>query len=108
VAKIIQECYQRAERILTEHMDQLHLLAKTLLERETVDGEELRMLLAGEPLPPPRAATTTNGRVDEPEKAAEASPTEAPALPRPQMRPGTATANQGDAPPQAPPRPASS
>jgi len=108
VAKIIQECYQRAERILTEHMDQLHLLAKTLLERETVDGEELRMLLAGEPLPPPRAATATNGRVDEPEKAAEASPTEAPALPRPQMRPGTATANQGDAPPQAPPRPASS
>ena len=52
VARIIRECCTRAERIILEHMDQLHLLAKTLLERETVDGEELRKLLAGETLPP--------------------------------------------------------
>src|SRR5262249_42180956 len=48
VARIIDDCYRRAERILTEHLDQLHLLAKTLLDRETVDGDELRKLLSGE------------------------------------------------------------
>ncbi|HZL84737.1 MAG TPA: ATP-dependent zinc metalloprotease FtsH [Candidatus Krumholzibacteria bacterium] len=52
VSSIIQQCYQRAERILVEHMDQLHLLAKTLLERETLDGDEMRKLLIGEELPP--------------------------------------------------------
>ncbi len=57
VAAIIQQCYQRAERILVEHMDQLHLLAKTLLERETVDGDELRKLLTGEELPPMNGAS---------------------------------------------------
>ncbi len=52
VSTIIQQCYQRAERILLEHMDQLHLLAKSLLERETIDGDEMRKLLAGQELPP--------------------------------------------------------
>ncbi|MFQ5600219.1 MAG: hypothetical protein ACE5G2_06655, partial [Candidatus Krumholzibacteriia bacterium] len=52
VSRIIKECYDRAEQILLEHMDQLHLVAKTLLERETLDGDELRRLLTGEELSP--------------------------------------------------------
>jgi len=54
VSKIINECYDRAERILVEHTDQLHLLARTLLERETLDGDELKLLLSGRELPPMR------------------------------------------------------
>ena len=60
VTAIIQQCYQRAERILVEHMDQLHLVAKTLLERETLDGDELHKLLSGEELPPMNG-TSGNG-----------------------------------------------
>jgi cell division protease FtsH len=52
VSSTINQCYQRAEKILLAHMDQLHLLARTLLERETVDGDELHKLLSGEELPP--------------------------------------------------------
>ena len=52
VARIINDCFDRAERIIVEHMDQLHLLARTLLERETLDGDELRLLLSGKELPP--------------------------------------------------------
>jgi cell division protease FtsH len=61
VMRVVKECYQRAEKILLEHMDNLHLLAKTLLERETLDGDELRRLLAGEKLPPLSAAGGNGG-----------------------------------------------
>jgi cell division protease FtsH len=107
VHRIINECYQRAEKILTEHMDQLHLLAKTLLERESLDGDELRKLLAGEELPPvklyepAKPATQANG--SEAPVAAE----DAGAVPRPApgTTPGTAVASHND-PPQQTPRPA--
>jgi cell division protease FtsH len=37
---------------LKEHADGLHKLAKALLERETMTGEELHLLLTGQKLPP--------------------------------------------------------
>jgi len=40
VRKIIDESYQRCSSILTEHMEQLHNVAKALIEREKLDGEE--------------------------------------------------------------------
>ncbi len=45
VAVIIKEAYQRAYGILSEHKERLELLAKTLLEKETLEGEELKRLL---------------------------------------------------------------
>jgi cell division protease FtsH len=74
VSRIIQNCYQRAEKILVEHMEQLHLLAKTLLERETLDGEELRKLFNGEELPP-LAPAKTNGAGPRPETRPTAAET---------------------------------
>jgi cell division protease FtsH len=110
VARIIKHCYERAEAILTEHTDQLHLLAKTLLERETVDGDELRKLLTGEELPPPRVLNMPpiGDRPETGATAETATPADvaAPAVPAPE-RPNTAAASQSDAPQQAP-RPASS
>ena len=35
----IRTCYERARAILTEHADQMHLVAKTLLEKETLDKD---------------------------------------------------------------------
>ncbi len=45
VAKIIQESYQRAKSVLEKHRKRLDELARTLLEKETLEGEELERLL---------------------------------------------------------------
>jgi cell division protease FtsH len=42
---ITRACYERAREILTEHAEQVHLIAKTLLEKETLDKDEIIMLL---------------------------------------------------------------
>ncbi|WP_321501568.1 ATP-dependent zinc metalloprotease FtsH [Breoghania sp.] len=41
--------YETAKRILTENEDQLHIIAKGLLEYETLSGDEIRNLLDGKP-----------------------------------------------------------
>lgn len=38
-------CYERTEKILTEHMDKLVLLADTLMEKETLDAEQFILLM---------------------------------------------------------------
>jgi len=45
VARIIQETYARVRHILTKRRDDLERLARRLLEKEVVEGEELRALL---------------------------------------------------------------
>ncbi len=52
VRKILLEAYQNAENLLKEKEELLHRTAKILLERETLEGEELDMLIRGEELPP--------------------------------------------------------
>lgn len=52
VRTIVSKCMERAEQILKNDMDALHLLSKELLEREILDGEEIDKLLNGESLPP--------------------------------------------------------
>ena len=47
VRKIIDTAYKRAEKILKDNMDELHALAKGLLEYETLDGEEIKKVIAG-------------------------------------------------------------
>ncbi len=46
VRKIVDDAYQEARRILTKHQDDLHKLANTLLEYETLTGEEITQLLS--------------------------------------------------------------
>lgn len=43
--KMIRSCYDRAKKLIIEHRDQLELLAQTLLERETLDEEQIKQLL---------------------------------------------------------------
>jgi cell division protease FtsH len=50
VRRIIEEAETKARTILTEHIDQLHTIAKALLEFETLSGEEVNELLAGKPI----------------------------------------------------------
>ncbi|MDA1547786.1 MULTISPECIES: ATP-dependent zinc metalloprotease FtsH [Bacillus cereus group] len=41
---IMKECYARAKQILTDNRDKLDLIAKTLLEVETLDAEQINYL----------------------------------------------------------------
>src|SRR5438093_620730 len=50
--RLLGEAYERARVILTEHRDQLDRLAAALLERETLDREEVDLVVAGRTLPP--------------------------------------------------------
>ena len=52
VSKVIREAYERATEVLRENLDLLHTVANALLERETLTGEEVKMLARGEQLPP--------------------------------------------------------
>ena len=44
--KIVDTAYQRAETILTEHIDKLHAVAEVLLDKEKIDGDEFDAIFA--------------------------------------------------------------
>jgi cell division protease FtsH len=48
IRRIVEEGEVTARKVLTEHVDELHALAKGLLEYETLSGEECRKIIAGE------------------------------------------------------------
>lgn len=52
VKRIIDEAMDTAMRLLREHIDILHDMAAALLDRETITGEEVNLLMNKEPLPP--------------------------------------------------------
>ena len=45
VKKIVDQGYNRAKKVLTEKIDDLHKLAKALLVYETLSGDEIRDLI---------------------------------------------------------------
>ena len=50
VRKIISDQYERAQQIITDNRDTMVRLSETLLERETLDGVQIRRIVAGLPL----------------------------------------------------------
>jgi len=61
IKRIVTEGYDRAKQVLGDNIDQLHTLAGALLEYETLSGDEIKRVIAGEridrggpatPLPP--------------------------------------------------------
>ena len=52
VKRIIDEAHQRAHDVLGENRDLLESIAQALLERETLNRDEIEMLERGEALPP--------------------------------------------------------
>jgi len=52
VRRIVDEGYETAKTILTDDIDELHVIAKGLLEYETLSGDEIKGLLKG--IPPVR------------------------------------------------------
>ncbi len=45
VKKIIEECYEKAKNILKENSEGVHRVVETLIDKETIEGEELKKIL---------------------------------------------------------------
>ncbi|HEX4835018.1 MAG TPA: ATP-dependent zinc metalloprotease FtsH [bacterium] len=52
VRRIIDECYVRARQVLSDNKEILERIARALLERESLESDQLDALIAGRPLPP--------------------------------------------------------
>ena len=50
IRKVVEDGYERAKFLLTENKAQLESLAQALLEYETLSGDEIKKVLAGEPV----------------------------------------------------------
>ncbi|HOO82316.1 MAG TPA: ATP-dependent zinc metalloprotease FtsH, partial [Alphaproteobacteria bacterium] len=50
IRRIVEQGYDKAKQILTENLDDLHKLAKALIEYELLSGDEIKDLLAGKPI----------------------------------------------------------
>jgi len=48
IRRVVDDAYQMASDILTEHREELDKLSQLLIEKETIDKEEFEALLAGE------------------------------------------------------------
>jgi len=74
VKRVIDQAYNRAKSVLTEHLDLLHKVAKALLERETLTRDDIEVLRRGEQLPPrtptapPTASAPLTSPVSEPRR----------------------------------------
>jgi len=53
IRKFIDQNYQRAERVLQENMDKLHLMARALLKYETIDSHQIDDIMEGKDPGPP-------------------------------------------------------
>jgi cell division protease FtsH len=74
VKLIIDKMYERAKEILEEKIDVLHAMASALLERETLDAEEIKVLLEGGTLEPLDIAASSDETVAEEESVGDSKP----------------------------------
>lgn len=89
IRDMLDEAYETARSILSEHMQQLHTVAGALMEREKLTGAEFQTLMQGGTLPPADASPAR----EKPAPAGEPKAQPAPNVPAPAREDaGTATA----------------
>ncbi|MGB5474188.1 MAG: ATP-dependent zinc metalloprotease FtsH, partial [Gammaproteobacteria bacterium] len=54
IRSIIDRSYARAEKILKDNLDKLHLMADALMKYETIDSDQINDIMTGKPPRPPR------------------------------------------------------
>jgi cell division protease FtsH len=86
VKSFLDEAYRNATEILTHNMEVLHAMAAALLERETLERDDVELLIVGKELPPPPAVAET--------------PESPPPLPSGEARPSGAGPVLGTPPPK--------
>jgi len=47
IRRIVEECYERTTEILSQHKDSLIIVSEALLERENMDGSEIKAMIFG-------------------------------------------------------------
>jgi cell division protease FtsH len=90
VKRLLDEAYARARGILVSHRELLDRMAATLLERETLDREELELMFQGQSLPPRPPAPLTPAPVAPAQPRAEPAPQRTPILGVPPAEPAGA------------------
>ncbi|RLT99363.1 ATP-dependent zinc metalloprotease FtsH [Ketobacter sp.] len=60
VRKIIDDCYHRAQAILEENMDKLHMMAEALMLYETIDADQIEDIMEGRKPRPPKGWNDSN------------------------------------------------
>ncbi len=60
VRNIIDENYSRAEKILTENLDKLHMMAEALVKYETIDSKQIDDIMQGKTPRPPQGWDDNN------------------------------------------------
>jgi len=89
VRRIIDEAYDRAKGILTQHKDKLIGIAQVLIEKETLEEEEFEALFEGIPRPTP-----TFTMPPRPNQGGAARPAQ-PATPLPNLQPAPGLVTRG-------------
>ena len=79
VRDIMDEAYEVCRRTLTEHIDELHRLAQSLIEREKLNEEEFNIVMQGGTLPPLEGAAPAEAQPAETPDPAQAPKPEGPA-----------------------------
>jgi cell division protease FtsH len=92
ITQILTTLYDEAKQLLKDNREVLDRISEALLERETLEGAELKLLLEGEPLPPMPSPVSEEKIENDPsakpaaEKASDPFPGEE--LPDPEPVPG--------------------
>jgi cell division protease FtsH len=55
IKRLVMDCASKARQILEDNIEKLHALARALLERESLDGEEIARILRARPFSPATA-----------------------------------------------------
>ena len=98
IRDMLDEAYDTARSILSEHMQQLHTVAGALMEREKLTGAEFQTLMQGGTLPPSDASPAR----EKPAPAGEPKAQPVPNVPAPAREEAGAPAAQAEAAGHAP------
>ena len=98
IRDMLDEAYETARSILSEHMQQLHTVAGALMEREKLTGAEFQTLMQGGTLPPADASPAR----EKPAPAGEPKAQPVPNVPAPAREEAGAPAAQAEAAGHAP------
>ncbi len=94
VRRLIDQAYRTAKEILLQHMDKLEQIATLLVEKETIEGQEIEALF-DEPRPRPELVgppiTRPAALIKHAQPAQAEPPQEARPVPAPQIRPQPAS-----------------
>ena len=66
VRRFVEEAYERATKLLKGNLEALEAIAKALLDRETITGDDIDVLMEGKELPPMPSATSDEPSADGP------------------------------------------